>query len=121
MSRGQRRSFATALALLVAVGGGWAVIGSVRQDDAGPVPGDPTPNPTLHLRAGERVRLTLVNLDVGVPHDLAAPELELAIPPVVVEGASASTVFSAPPTRGRYEYTCTLHQQMMRGIIQVGG
>jgi plastocyanin len=56
-----------------------------------------------------------------VPHDLAAPELELAIPPVVVEGASASTVFSAPPTRGRYEYTCTLHQQMMRGIIQVGG
>src|SRR6185295_14332501 len=36
--------------------------------------GGTDPNPTLHLRAGETVRLVLKNEDEGMTHDFAIPD-----------------------------------------------
>jgi plastocyanin len=75
-------------------------------------------NPTIRVRAGERIRITLVNEDSGVDHDLAVPAWSVATR--VVQGAGeASVVFRAPDQRGTTRYICSLHQSMMIGIIEV--
>lgn len=82
------------------------------------LPGDATPNPTLILARGERVRLTLANRDPGMAHDLAARSLAVATP-VLEGGAAASVVLRAPESSGVHEYVCTLHPILMRGLIEV--
>jgi plastocyanin len=75
-------------------------------------------NPTIRVHAGERVRITLVNEDSGVDHDLAVPAWSVATD--VVQGAGqASVVFRAPEQRGTTPYICSMHQSMMTGIIEV--
>ena len=86
------------------------------------LPGDPTPNPRLRLERGERVRFVLRNGDGGIPHDLAVPgEGGGREKSAVVRGAGESVdlTFRAPATAGEYEYLCTLHSRMMRGVLEV--
>ena len=81
--------------------------------------GDPIPNPTLVLRRGEKVRLTLINQDRGMTHDFAVGSLDLATDPLLKAGTATSLVFKAPGQSGESEYVCTFHAQMMKGVLKV--
>lgn len=81
--------------------------------------GDPsTPNPTITVRAGERVRITLRNEDPGFVHDFAVPAIDDAVDQVRWNEAAAET-FDMPPAPGRYDYICRPHQLMMSGTLIV--
>jgi plastocyanin len=77
-----------------------------------------TPNPTLHIKAGERVRITLRNQDRGITHDFAVPFLKKAVDQIDWN-ESDDVVFSAPKQPGTYLYECRPHRLMMQGTIQV--
>jgi plastocyanin len=77
-----------------------------------------TPNPTLEVRAGERVRVVLENRDRGMTHDFAVPALDAALDPIDWN-ETETVVFDVPDTPGAYEYVCRPHQLMMRGTIRV--
>jgi plastocyanin len=75
-------------------------------------------NPTIHVRAGDRVRIVLRNQAAGFRHDLSVPSLGAAMP--LVDPASNGVLeFDAPRHPGRLVYECRPHAQMMRGIIEV--
>ena len=76
------------------------------------------PNPTLTVRAGERVRVVFRNLDRGILHDFTVPGLHAALDPVGWN-ASDDVTFDVPETPGIYEYHCRPHMMMMRGKIIV--
>jgi plastocyanin len=80
--------------------------------------GDGTPNPTIVVRAGERVRILLRNDDRGMTHDFAVPTLNAAIE-AIDWNESEALVFEAPSQRGSYEYVCRPHMLMMRGTLRV--
>ena len=77
-----------------------------------------TPNPTIHTRAGETIRLVLRNETPGVLHDLALGELGISMEPVKA-GALGSVSLRLPPRPGAYDYVCRPHAQMMRGRLLV--
>lgn len=82
------------------------------------VDGRSAPNPVLHLKPGERVRLTLKNEDKGVLHDFAIRDLGVGTP--TLKGAeSASVVFDVPPKTAEYRYLCRPHSKMMAGRVTV--
>jgi copper binding plastocyanin/azurin family protein len=86
------------------------------------LPGDATPNPRLVVERGEEVRFVLRNEDRGMPHDLEVPEAggdRKSTREVRGIGDTASLAFRAPETPGDYEYVCTLHSRMMRGVMEV--
>ncbi len=94
----------------------------VARDMAFYLPGDPTPNPRLSVARGEPVRLLLRNGERGMPHDVAVPDGEggwKASGEVRGLGETAELSFEAPETAGSYEYLCTLHARMMRGVLEV--
>ena len=78
-----------------------------------------TPNPRIHARPGELLRVTLRNSDAGFVHDFAVADLGVAVRPLQT-GASASVVFRVPRTPGTHDYVCQPHARMMRGRIEVG-
>lgn len=81
--------------------------------------GDPlTPNPTLEIKAGERVRVVLHNQDRGMTHNFAVPAFDVDMDPMRWS-ESDEVVFVAPDTPGTYEYVCGPHRLMMRGTIRV--
>jgi plastocyanin len=81
--------------------------------------GDPaTPNPTITLKAGERVRVVLRNEDRGITHDFAVPAIKAALDQIDWNEEEDVT-FDVPETPGRYEYTCRPHTLMMRGTLIV--
>lgn len=81
--------------------------------------GDPrTPNPTIEVKAGERVRVRLRNQERGMAHDFAVPALDTALDPLRWN-ESADVVLDVPSGPGVYEYVCRPHRLMMRGIIRV--
>ena len=81
--------------------------------------GDPvTPNPTITLKAGERVRIVLKNDDRGVTHDFAVPSVGASLDPIDWN-EQEDVAFDVPTTPGRYEYVCRPHMLMMRGQIVV--
>jgi plastocyanin len=81
--------------------------------------GDPTtPNPTITLKAGERVRIVLRNDDRGITHDFAVPAIRASLDPLDWNEEEDVT-FDVPETPGRYEYICRPHMLMMRGVIDV--
>ena len=90
----------------------------VARDMAFYLPGDDTPNPTLRLAAGERVRIVLENADPGMMHDLVAAGLGVATP-LVERGGSAGVELRLPGTPGTHEYLCSLHPVLMRGLVEV--
>jgi plastocyanin len=77
-----------------------------------------TPNPTLEVKAGERVRIVLENRDRGLTHDFAVPALDAALDPITWNQTDA-LVFDVPEAPGTYEYVCRPHWLMMRGTIRV--
>jgi plastocyanin len=77
-----------------------------------------TPNPTLEVRAGERVRIVLENRDRGMTHDFAVPALDEALDPIDWNETD-TVVFKVPEAPGTYEYVCRPHRLMMRGILRV--
>jgi plastocyanin len=80
--------------------------------------GQNTPNPTLHVRRGEQVRLLLRNEDVGMSHDVAIRAWNTGTG--IINGRGEAVVaFRAPATAGEETYACTPHGQMMRGTIRV--
>jgi len=76
------------------------------------------PNPTLTLKAGERVRVVLRNEDRGISHNLAVPSFKAEFAPIGWN-QSADVVFEVPDAPGTYEYWCRPHMMMMRGTILV--
>ena len=77
-----------------------------------------TPNPTLEIKAGERVRITLRNEERGIRHDFAVPALRKAVDELTWN-ESDDVTFSAPKQPGTYQYECQPHRLMMRGTIRV--
>ena len=122
-----------ALVLAVACGVGLSVRGAtgaagprreitlVARDMAFYLLDDPTPNPRLVLQAGERVSLTLRNDDPGMAHDFAVEgpgPLERASR-LIESGDSDRLEFTVPATTGEFDYLCSIHPRMMRGIVEV--
>jgi plastocyanin len=80
--------------------------------------GQDQPNPTLKLRAGERVKLVLRNEDEGMQHDFRVRTWDVGTS--VIDGKGADSVtFVVPGIRGAHVYSCTPHPSSMRGVIEV--
>jgi hypothetical protein len=77
-----------------------------------------TPNPTIQMRPGERLKIRLVNEDSGIAHDFALPALSASTETVHGLGET-SMILQAPDQPGTTEYICTLHGRMMRGTLEV--
>jgi plastocyanin len=75
-------------------------------------------NPTLTVRAGERVRVVLRNEERGFTHDFAVPAIEAATD-LINWNEQSSVTFDVPDRPGTYEYVCEPHAMMMRGRIIV--
>ena len=80
--------------------------------------GDETPNPTIRLKAGEEVKITLRNADQGMNHDFTVTSWKLATKLLEGEGQDAVS-FRVPDAKGSQQYTCTPHAVMMRGTIEI--
>ena len=77
-----------------------------------------TPNPTLHVAAGQRVRVRVSSTDVGMVHDFQIPALNVGTR--LLKGKDSDAVeFTVPTERGVYPYKCTPHAVMMNGTIEV--
>lgn len=83
------------------------------------LPDDETPNPRLKVRRGEEVKLVLYNQDPGRSHDLNVESLDLATRMLRAVGESAELTLHAPAEPGEHAYVCSLHTQMMRGVLEV--
>ena len=91
----------------------------VARDMAFYLKDDPrTQNPTLEVKAGERVRVVLENRDRGLTHDFAVPSFEAGLIPIGWS-ESADVIIDVPETPGTYEYVCRPHRLMMRGVLRV--
>ena len=77
-----------------------------------------TPNPTIEVKAGERVRVVVRNEDRGLTHDFAVPVAGI-MTREIVWNESDDVAFDVPETSGTYEYVCQPHRLMMRGTILV--
>lgn len=76
------------------------------------------PNPTIHVKAGEHVRVVLRNDDRGMKHYFAVPAIDAEMK-VVNWNERGEIAFDVPASPGTYEYICRPHSLMMRGTIQV--
>jgi plastocyanin len=80
--------------------------------------GSSSPNADVHLRAGERLTLVLVNDDPGVAHDLVIPDWSVRVP--LIRGKGRQQIeLTVPARRGTTRYSCTPHSRMMQGTIAV--
>jgi len=77
-----------------------------------------TANPIIQVAPGERIRITLINADPGFDHDFAVAAWDVRTPVLHGEGRT-SLVFQAPDTPGTVTYVCSVHDSMMKGIIEV--
>ena len=77
-----------------------------------------SPNPTIRVAPGERIRLTLVNKDPGFEHNFVVDAWRLRVSTRRGD-EGASVIFEAPDQPGTTEYVCTRHAAMMRGTIEV--
>jgi plastocyanin len=82
------------------------------------VDGDTRPNPTIAVKAGERVRIIVRNEERGITHDFAVPALGEATS-LLTWNESDDVTFEAPSQRGTYEYVCNPHRAMMKGTLTV--
>ena len=94
------------------------VINLVARDMTFYVAGEREPNPTIHARAGERIRLVLNNADGGMSHDFAIRSWRVTTNLLKGKG-EVSVEFTVPEARGSYVYSCTPHAEMMSGILIV--
>jgi plastocyanin len=92
----------------------------VVRDMAFYLDGGSKPNPTIQVRTGETVQLTLLNRDPGLKHNLTIEALGLDMPYLKTD-ASMTVRLRAPSRPGRLPYVCAPHSEMMRGVIEVVG
>jgi plastocyanin len=83
-----------------------------RESDAG------APNPVIEARAGETIRILLLNRDRGITHDFAVPALE-ASTDAIDWNEQDEVTFDIPDKPGTYEYVCRPHLLMMKGKLIV--
>jgi plastocyanin len=77
-----------------------------------------TANPTIDVKAGERVRVVVKNQDRGLTHDFAVPAVG-AVMKEITWNQRGRLVFTVPTQPGTYEYVCQPHRLMMKGMIRV--
>ncbi len=77
-----------------------------------------TANPVIEARAGETIRVVLVNRDRGLTHDFAVPAAE-ASTDLLEWNERDEVTFDVPETPGTYEYVCRPHLLMMKGTLRV--
>ena len=126
---GRLRLLHLLLAALLAAAVGVSALGAARpahrqvtlvaRDMAFYLPGDPTPNPILHLAPGETLEITLRNDDPGMTHDFAVGSLGISSPTLRRGGTAASFLLEAPGVAGSHEYICSYHPVLMRGTLLV--
>jgi len=75
-------------------------------------------NPVIEARAGETIRVVLVNRDRGITHDFAVPAVE-ASTDAIDWNEQDEVTFDVPDTPGTYEYVCRPHLLMMKGTLRV--
>ncbi|MGH9346119.1 MAG: cupredoxin domain-containing protein [Vicinamibacterales bacterium] len=91
----------------------------VAKDMAFYLESDPrTANPVIEARAGERIRVVLVNRDRGLKHAFAVPAVDAGIEELDWNEEDEVT-FDVPDEAGTYEYVCRPHLLMMRGQLVV--
>jgi len=78
-----------------------------------------TASPTIRMRPGETIRLTLIVEDPGFDHDFVVTAW-VAKTPVLHGKGRTSVVLRAPDKEGAASYVCSIHASMMKGIIEVG-
>ena len=91
----------------------------IARDMAFYLEGDPTPNPTIRLERGQRVRILFINEDRGVQHDLLLPDLGLATELLPGDGSRATLTFRTPKEALNSRYSCTLHMAMMTATLEI--
>ena len=121
------------LTLLIVLGVVGVATGVTKRDEARPerhitlvardmafyLPGDATPNPRLLAFRGETLRLTLRNEDAGMAHDLALASLGERTAVARDALQTVELALRALDEAGAHDYVCTLHPQMMRGVLVV--
>jgi plastocyanin len=75
-------------------------------------------NPVIEARAGETLRIVLVNRDRGLIHDFAVPAVKAATDQLEWNEQDEVT-FEVPDEPGAYEYVCRPHLLMMKGTLRV--
>ena len=75
-------------------------------------------NPTITVRRGQRVTITLRNDDAGMLHDLVIEGLDVRLE-VVSCGETTRLTFTVPREPGEYVYLCSFHPRRMRGVFIV--
>jgi plastocyanin len=82
------------------------------------VDGEGEPNPTLHVHAGEEIRIVFHNEDTGIRHDFTIPDWGVGTRRIEGKGETTIT-FRAPAHSTSPNYQCGPHSAMMRGSIAV--
>jgi hypothetical protein len=83
------------------------------------MPGNPSPNPVITVRAGETIALEVRNEDgPGILHDFAIDLLGVSTE-LLLPGQVAHATFTAPDHPGRFDYYCRPHALIMRGTLDV--
>ena len=75
-------------------------------------------NPTITVKRGQRVSITLRNDDAGMRHDLVIEGLDVRLE-VVSCGETTRLTFTVPREPGEYVYLCSFHPRRMRGVFIV--
>ena len=75
-------------------------------------------NPTITVKRGQRVTITLRNDDAGMQHDLVIEGLDVRLEAVSC-GETTRLTFTAPREPGEYVYLCSFHPRRMRGVFVV--
>ncbi len=75
-------------------------------------------NPTITVKRGQRVTITLRNDDAGMQHDLLIEGLDVRLEAVSC-GETTRLTFTVPREPGEYVYLCSFHPRRMRGVFIV--
>ena len=75
-------------------------------------------NPTITVKRGQKITITLRNDDAGMQHDLVIQGLHVQVQ-MVSCGETTRLTFTAPRERGEYVYLCSFHPRRMRGVFVV--
>ena len=81
--------------------------------------GESAANPPLVLPPDRRVRITFVNEDQGVAHDLVLAELDVRTDILPGDGSSQVLEFRTPRRKSDSSYSCSMHLIMMTGALEI--
>ena len=75
-------------------------------------------NPTITVKRGQKITITLRNDDAGMLHDLVIEGLDLSLE-TVSYGETTRLTFTVTSEPGEYVYLCSYHPRRMRGMFIV--